>query len=128
MDTLYGLLGIQLDDLHLVNRYINHLSGGKLLHGTLQGFRVELGEIEHHARTFYKNERRVIAIAFQNTQNLTEIALFVEAAAEDSKELIAYLRSKMPSYMIPSRFIYVPSFPLNKSEKIDRNQLKARLK
>ena len=94
----------------------------------IQGFRVELGEIEHHARTFYQNERRVIAIAFQNAQNLTEIALFVEAAQEDSKELIAYLRSKMPSYMIPSRIIYEPTFPLNKSEKVDRNALKERLK
>lgn len=93
----------------------------------IQGFRVELGEIEHHARTYYNNELRVIAIAFQNAQNLTEIALFVEAEAEDSKELITYLRSKMPSYMIPSRIIYEPSFPLNKSEKVDRNALKERL-
>ena len=93
----------------------------------IQGFRVELGEIEHHARTFYQNERRVIAIAFQNDKNLTEIALFVEAEQEDTKPLVEYLRSKMPHYMIPTRFIYVPSFPLNKSEKIDRNELKSQL-
>ena len=93
----------------------------------IQGFRVELGEIEHHTRLFYQNERRVVAIAFQNAQNLTEIALFVEAQHEDSKELVTYLRSKMPSYMIPSRIIYKPTFPLNKSEKIDRNQLKQEL-
>lgn len=94
----------------------------------IQGFRVELGEIEHHARTYYNNERRVIAIAFQNAQNLTEIALFVESKIENPKSLIDYLRSKMPSYMIPSRIIYEPTFPLNKSEKVDRNALKQRLK
>lgn len=94
----------------------------------IQGFRVELGEIEHHARTFYRNERRVIAIAFQNAQNLTEIGLFIEAHEEDSAELIAYLRTKMPSYMIPTRYIYEPVFLLNKSEKIDRNALRKRLK
>lgn len=94
----------------------------------IQGFRVELGEIEHHARQFYGNEHRVTAIAFQNAQNLTEIALFVESQAEDTKVLVEYMRSKMPSYMIPTRFIYVPSFPLNKSEKIDRNELKSQLK
>ena len=110
-----------------------HKSGNIMYSGRIdqqakiQGFRVELGEIEHHARTFYENERRVIAIAFQNAQNLTEIALFVETQQEDSKELIAYLRSKMPSYMIPSRIIYEPSFPLNKSEKVDRNALKTKL-
>jgi amino acid adenylation domain-containing protein len=94
----------------------------------IQGFRVELGEIEHHARTFYENERRVIAIAFQNDKNLTEIGLFIEAHEEDSAELIAYLRTKMPSYMIPTRYIYEPVFPLNKSEKVDRNALRERLK
>ena len=94
----------------------------------IQGFRVELGEIEHHARTFYQNERRVIAIAFQNAQDLTEIALFVEAEQEDTKPLIEYLRSKMPHYMIPTRILFEPTFPLNKSEKVDRNALKERLK
>ena len=93
----------------------------------IQGFRVELGEIEHHARTFYQNKRRVLAIAFQNTQNLTEIALFVESQAEDAKPLIDYLRSKMPHYMIPTRILFEPTFPLNKSEKIDRNALKNKL-
>ena len=94
----------------------------------IQGFRVELGEIEHHARQFYKNERRVIAIAFQNAQNLTEIALFVEAQPEDTKALVEYLRSKMPSYMIPTRILFEPTFPLNKSEKVDRNVLKEKLR
>ena len=93
----------------------------------IQGFRVELGEIEHHARTFYHNERRVIAIAFQNAQNLIEIALFVESQTEGTKPLLDYLRSKMPHYMIPSRILFEPTFPLNKSEKIDRNLLKQKL-
>ena len=93
----------------------------------IQGFRVELGEIEYHARQFYKNGHRVMAIAFQNEQNLTEIALFVESQHEDVKPLIEYLRGKMPQYMIPTRILFEPSFPLNKSEKVDRNALKQKL-
>jgi len=93
----------------------------------IQGFRVELGEIEYHAREYYNKDRRVMAIAFQNADNLTEIAMFIESAEEDPKTLIEYLRSKMPSYMIPKRYIYLSSFPLNKSEKVDRNALKQRL-
>lgn len=93
----------------------------------IQGFRVELGEIEHHARLFYENEYRVVAIAFQNSRNLTEIALFVESSNKESKPLVEYLRTKLPPYMIPSRVLFTPSFPLNKSEKIDRNALKQRL-
>ena len=93
----------------------------------IQGFRVELGEIEHHAREFYNKEYRVVAIAFDNAQKLTEIALFVESAEQDAQALLTHLRSKMPHYMIPSRIIYEPTFPLNKSEKIDRNTLKSKL-
>jgi non-ribosomal peptide synthetase component F len=93
----------------------------------IQGFRVELGEIEHHAREFYSKEYRVVAIAFDNAQKLTEIALFIESAEQDAQVLLAHLRSKMPHYMIPSRIIFEPNFPLNKSEKIDRNTLKSKL-
>ena len=93
----------------------------------IQGFRVELGEIEHHAREFYNKEYRVVAIAFDNAQKLTEIALFIESAEQDAQSLLTHLRSKMPHYMIPSRIIYEPTFPLNKSEKIDRNTLKSKL-
>ena len=93
----------------------------------IQGFRVELGEIEHHAREFYNKEYRVVAIAFDNVQKLTEIALFVESAEQDTQALLVYLRSKMPHYMIPTRILYEPTFPLNKSEKVDRNTLKQKL-
>lgn len=93
----------------------------------IQGFRVELGEIEFHARAFYNNEYRTVAIAYQNALNLTEIALFVEKQKEQSQVLLTYLRSKMPHYMIPTKIIFEPSFPLNKSEKIDRNILKQKI-
>jgi len=93
----------------------------------IQGFRVELGEIEFHAREFFNKEKRVMAIAFQNGKNLTEIAMFIESNEEDTKDLIAYMRSKMPAYMIPTRYIFLENFPLNKSEKVDRNALKAML-
>lgn len=93
----------------------------------IQGFRVELSEIEHHARQYYSNERRVIAIAFQNAQNLTEIALFVESQQEQTDGLLSYLRTKMPHYMIPTKILFEQTFPLNKSEKIDRNALKEKL-
>ena len=115
-------------DLCYWNQSGNIMYSGRIdQQAKIQGFRVELGEIEHHARQFYGNERRVMAIAFQNAQNLTEIALFVESQAEDMKALIEYLRSKMPQYMIPTRVLFEPNFPLNKSEKIDRNALKVRL-
>ncbi len=93
----------------------------------IQGFRVELSEIEYHARTFYENKVRVAAVAFQNGQGLSEIALFVEHEGKTIDALIKYLRDKMPSYMIPSRVVFLKEIPVNSNDKIDRNRLKGLL-
>lgn len=106
----------------------NIMYSGRIDHqAKIQGFRVELGEIEFHAREYYHNEKRAIAIAFLNQQNLSEIALFIESHEDDSKDLLTYLRKKMPNYMIPTRILFEDSFPLNKNEKIDRTALKQKL-
>lgn len=93
----------------------------------IQGFRVELSEIEYHARMFYDNECRVIAVAFRNDRSITEIALFVERPEGSSSSLIEYLKSKMPSYMIPARVVFLESIPLNSNDKVDRKRLASML-
>lgn len=92
----------------------------------IQGFRVELGEIEYHSRVFLNNTN-VICMAYQNENDLTQIAMFIEANEFNTNDLVSYMRGKMPQYMIPSKFIFVPVFPLNSSDKIDRNKLKSQL-
>ena len=97
---------------------------GRLDHqAKIQGFRVELGEIEFHAREFLK-DKDVVCMAFDNKDNLTEIAMFVESEQFDSGDLLAYMRTKMPSYMIPTRLFFVPVFPLNANDKTDKVALK----
>ena len=90
----------------------------------IQGFRVEMGEIEYHAREFL-GDKNVVCMAFDNKEGLTEIAMFIEAEKLNTDEMITFMRAKMPSYMIPSRFFYVPVFPLNANDKIDKVKLKA---
>lgn len=98
---------------------------GRLDHqAKIQGFRVELGEIEFHAREFLK-DINAVCIAFENDKGLTEIAMLLESEEFDSSDLIAYMRTKMPSYMIPSRLLFVPTFPLNSNDKIDKVKLKS---
>lgn len=92
----------------------------------IQGFRVELGEIEYHAREFL-NDTNVVCMAFDNKDGLTEIAMFVESEEFNTDEMVAYMRSKMPSYMIPSRTLFVPTFPLNGNDKIDKTVLKQKI-
>lgn len=97
---------------------------GRLDHqAKIQGFRVELGEIEWHAREFLK-DKNVVCMAFENKENLTEIAIFIESEQFDNSELATYMRDKMPSYMIPTKWMFVPAFPLNGNDKIDKVKLK----
>lgn len=98
---------------------------GRLDHqAKIQGFRVELGEIEFHAKEFLV-DKNVVCIAFDDKDGLTEIAMFIESVEFNTNELIAYMNSKMPSYMIPKRFFFVPAFPLNANDKTDKVKLKA---
>lgn len=102
----------------------NIMYSGRLDQQTkIQGFRVELGEIEFHARAFLGN-KNAVAIAFENDESITEIALFIESDTTNSKEIVDFLRSKLPSYMIPTRVLCESVFPLNANDKIDKKRLK----
>jgi D-alanine--poly(phosphoribitol) ligase subunit 1 len=89
----------------------------------IQGYRIELSEIEYHAREYLKG-LNAIAVSFENRMGNAEIALFVETESTDPDPLLVHLKSKMPYYMIPSRILYNKIFPLNSNGKIDRNILK----
>jgi len=93
----------------------------------IQGFRIELGEIEYHARQYYK-DCNLLVMSFDNAEGTTSLAMFIEMPEEESSGLTEYLTSKMPGYMIPSKFIYLEKFPLNSSNKIDRSVLKKIIK
>ena len=98
---------------------------GRLDHqAKIQGFRVEMGEIEYHARE-YLGGCNVVCMPFINKEELTEIAMFVEGQTLSTEDLISYMRGKMPAYMIPTKILFVPTFPLNSNDKIDKNKLKS---
>lgn len=101
---------------------------GRLDHqAKIQGFRVEMGEIEFHARKFLGGTN-VVCIAFDNSQGLTEIAMFVESPEFEPEALLEYMKSKMPQYMIPRHIYFEPIFPLNGNNKIDKVLLKSKIK
>lgn len=122
--------GVNMRFYHTGDLCYKHTDGdimysGRLDHqAKIQGFRVEMGEIEYHAREFLGG-KNVVCLAFDNKDSLTEIAMFMEAEEFNPDEMIAYMRTKMPSYMIPTRLYYVPLFPLNSNDKVDKVKLKA---
>lgn len=97
---------------------------GRLDHQVkIQGYRVELGEIEFHARSFLQGIN-VACMAFINKDCIEEIAIFIESEEFKTDALVGYLNAKIPSYMVPGKIVFVPVFPLNGNEKIDKPELK----
>ena len=126
--TKNGIIWYKSGDLCYKDCDGDIMYSGRLDHQVkIQGFRVEIGEIEWHAREFLKN-KNVVCMAFDNKDGLTEIAMFIESEEFDPDEMLSYMRLKMPSYMIPSRLIFVPVFPLNTNEKTDKIKLKSMIR
>ena len=88
----------------------------------IQGFRVELSEIEFFSRS-YLNKINVIAIAVINSSGNTEICIILESEEFDTEGLVKNLKSKLPLYMVPTQFRFEKIFPLNINGKVDRNLL-----
>jgi len=88
----------------------------------IQGFRVEMGEIEAHARKF-DNIGQLAAIAIPNDLGNMQIYLIVEKFSGAVELLKEFLKDKIPSYMWPSKIISVAEFPKTVGGKIDRKAL-----
>ena len=90
----------------------------------IQGYRIELSEIDCVARKFFKNNVAAVAVPITH-QGATMIGLAVEC--EDNsldKELMDFLKHYLPNYMLPYKTIHLQTFPQNSNNKIDRNKIK----
>ena len=103
------------DDFYYCERIDNQVQ--------IQGYRVELGELEHHARTL-TNLAHVIALAKKSKNGTNQLYLFLENYNGSTEQLKKDLAQKVPNYILPQQITSLTSFPLTTSGKIDRNQLK----
>lgn len=87
------------------------------------GYRVELSEVELYAKEGL-DRINAVAVAYTNKVGSTEIGLVIESERFDLTALSDHMKSKMPSYMIPSQIKFMENFPLNTNGKIDRKELK----
>jgi amino acid adenylation domain-containing protein len=87
----------------------------------VDGFRVELGEIEHHVRLLL--DRTNIAVVAASEKNRTFLALFVEKPDINMESLSSELAVKIPAYMVPQKMICLDRLPLNLNGKVDRPAL-----
>lgn len=121
--TIDGIRYYRSGDLGFIDEEGEIMSAGrKDFQVKIQGYRIELGEIEHHAREFLEG-CNVACVSYENSNGMTEIAMFIEANEVDQDALVEYMKRKMPSYMIPSLLCLSPVFPLNGNGKIDKKRL-----
>lgn len=93
----------------------------------IEGFRVELSEVEHWLRKV-SSKAHVAAVVQTNELGASHIIAFIEDDGPvDEQELKERLKEKLPSYMIPKKILLRKEFPLNVNGKIDRKALKASL-
>jgi D-alanine--poly(phosphoribitol) ligase subunit 1 len=88
----------------------------------IDGHRVELEEIEFHARVFC-GDKQVIAAVNTSEAGFHLILLFIESGNDLKKGLKEHLKKHLPDYMIPKEIITVSRFPLNSNGKTDRKAL-----
>lgn len=90
----------------------------------IRGHRIELGEVE--AALSQHPAIRESAVVASERGLIAYVVLRMPGGAT-GKELHMHLGSKLPQWMVPSAFVFLDSFPLTSSGKIDRKALPLRV-
>lgn len=89
----------------------------------IRGFRIECEEVESVMSSYPKVV--AAAVAGRKDQRGTDVLVgyYVSHEAIDLKLLKDHITSKLPEYMIPSKFCRIPEMPMTSSGKINRKLL-----
>lgn len=90
----------------------------------INGFRVELGEIENRYAAISGGKYAVV-MPFVNEQGNTELAIIIEGKEYDYKEHRAALANELPAYEVPNKWLFIRTIPLNQNGKVDRKTIKS---
>ena len=90
----------------------------------VRGFRIELGEIETVLRE-HERVREAVVVARTDARGDTYLTAYVMAAHGPlpTGELRAFLKEKLPEYMLPSVYLFLDQLPLTPHGKVDRRAL-----
>jgi acyl carrier protein len=91
----------------------------------VRGFRIELGEIESVLNQYWAISESVVVDREDLAGGIRLIAYVVpeEGVEPTSAEMYAFLREKLPSYMLPAAFVTIAELPLTPNGKVDRRAL-----
>ncbi|MGN4127250.1 D-alanine--poly(phosphoribitol) ligase subunit DltA [Lysinibacillus sphaericus] len=104
-------------------------AGRKDFQVKLHGYRLEIEEIEKQIGDLSPVNGCVVVPVLKGDDIVSLSAYVVlreqllESAFKMTKQLKSLLSERLPSYMIPKKFIYIDSLPLNTNGKVDRKGL-----
>jgi amino acid adenylation domain-containing protein len=99
---------------------------GRLDHQVkMRGFRIELGEMEAVLSSHDSVAAAVVTLRTDRVgePRLVGYVVLVPGSPVASDGLRAYLRDRLPSYMVPSQFVVLDCLPLTPNGKVDRAAL-----
>ncbi|MFN4949985.1 MAG: condensation domain-containing protein, partial [Flavobacteriales bacterium] len=88
----------------------------------IRGYRIELGEIEQALSSHPEAKQAVVIARALNKTTDKELIAYTTGAAT-AEELKAYLKEKLPNYMVPSYYVKLERIPLTSNGKVDRKNL-----
>jgi aspartate racemase len=93
----------------------------------VRGYRVECGEIET-ALTRHSAIQEVIVLPWKDSSKNTRLRAYIvtnKSSAPSISDLRFFLSQTLPSYMIPTEYVFLDTFPLTPNGKVDRQKLLA---
>jgi acyl carrier protein len=93
----------------------------------IRGFRIELGEIEL-ALKGHPGIADAVVLAREDRPGDKRLAAYIAIRPEGkvtAEELRRATREKLPEYMVPACFVFLPKLPLTPNGKVDRKALPA---
>ncbi|HSL68755.1 MAG TPA: condensation domain-containing protein, partial [Longimicrobiales bacterium] len=90
----------------------------------LRGFRIELGEIES-VLCEHTAVREAVVVVREDVAGQRELVGYVVGETVANSELRAYLKERLPDYMVPSWLVWLAELPLTPNGKLDRRALPA---
>jgi amino acid adenylation domain-containing protein len=93
----------------------------------VRGFRIEPGEVEAALRAHPAVRECVVTVRQEGAGDRRLVAYLVarDGAAPDAAELRAFLKQRLPEYMVPSAFAALGEIPLTPNGKVDFRALPA---
>ena len=88
----------------------------------VNGYRVELNEIEYFAKQ-YCSDKLVAAFIKKNSLGMNFISLVIENYQDKNNGLLLFLKEKLSHYQMPEKIYTIEQIPTNSNGKIDRQKL-----